>query len=440
MSIKSRLDRLTGEAFPQKETPDANKSELISDLRKRIDAVVERRPAMDTRAKNRRSFNEILPDCEEILTPCGSVLVVPGWLHSGALHGRKRIGELFDLDTRHAAILAGHSAFSRFHFRDALFLDTETTGLSGGTGTLAFLVGLGWYEEGSFVTRQLFARDFSEEPALLACLTDLAKAKRFLVTFNGRAFDMNLLAARFILNRMQDPFAAMPHLDLLHPSRRLIGHRLENSRLVTIEEKILGHTREGDIPGYEIPQRYFDWLRMKRPELIADVIEHNRLDVISMAALLLHLCEIMQHGAEAEGVCHSDLLAAGRLYLERHETDRALDLLEGLVDSDDALCRDEARKQLSVIWKRKNRWAEAKSLWDRMIADDPGDNFALIEMAKWYEHKEKDYGQAGRMVERALRNNISKEDRDELLFRLERIERRASQAQTKRNNYKSEIA
>src|SRR5208337_3040506 len=101
-------------------------------------------------------------------------------------------------------------------------------------------IGLGWFEEGSFITCQLFARDFSEEKAMLTCLTDLASAKRFLVTFNGRAYDLNILAARFILNRSEDVLSGMPHIDLLHPSRRMFGSRLENARLVTIEANVLG--------------------------------------------------------------------------------------------------------------------------------------------------------------------------------------------------------
>ena len=159
------------------------------------------------------------------------------------------------------AFLAGADALKGLSMEDGLFLDTETTGLAGGTGTFPFLIGLGWFEEGSFITHQLFARDFSEEPAMLACLGELASRRKFLVTFNGKAYDLNLLATRFILNRSRDQLYGMPQIDLLHPSRRIYSHRLENVRLVTLEESVLGVRRGNDVPGYEIPQRYFDWLK-----------------------------------------------------------------------------------------------------------------------------------------------------------------------------------
>ncbi len=159
------------------------------------------------------------------------------------------------------AFLAGPRMSQDMSIEDGLFLDTETTGLAGGTGTFPFLIGLGWFEAGSFVTCQLFARDFSEERAMLRYLSELASGKQFLVTFNGKAYDLNLLAARFILNRSPDTLTTMPHIDLLHPSRRIFAHRLENARLSTIETHVLGVKREGDVPGFEIPQRYFDWLQ-----------------------------------------------------------------------------------------------------------------------------------------------------------------------------------
>ena len=424
MSLKDRLNRLTGEK--PLDPKDRNGAGQLGELRKRIDEILERRPVrtVGLPASRGGSLTELVPDSEECATPFGNVLVVHGRTHCGSFHGRKRIGELSQLNTRDAAILAGHSALGQFDCRDALFLDTETTGLAGGTGTLAFLVGLGWYDGEAFVTRQLFARDFSEEPALLACLSDVARGKRFLVTYNGRAFDLNLLAARFVLNRQEDPLSGMPHLDLLHPSRRLLGYRLENSRLATIEEKILGHVREGDIPGFEIPQRYFDWLRHRDCGLILDVLEHNRLDVVSMAALLLHLCELLGWGTEAEGVSPSDVLAASRLCLERGESERAVRLLREVIASGDFTCRNEAHRDLSLILKRQGNWAEALMLWERMIAENPRDLFARIELAKWFEHRACDFERAADLALQALEIADSRETQGELEHRLNRIRRR----------------
>jgi uncharacterized protein YprB with RNaseH-like and TPR domain len=423
MSIRDRLNRLTGET---PSPPADRKKESIGELRKRIEEIIERRPAPDrnVRPEHRRPLEDFFPDSEEIRTPFGKIFAVHGRVHAGAFHGCKRPADLLDVDPHHASVLAGQSLPGGVDCRDALFLDTETTGLAGGTGTLAFLVGLGWYDGASFVTRQLFARDYGEEPALLSCLAELAREKRFLVTYNGKAFDINLLSTRFILNRMSDPVAAMPHLDLLHPSRRLVGYRLENSRLVTIEEKILGHFREGDVPGYEIPQRYFDWLRSRNPGLMVDVLEHNRLDVVSMAALLLHLCELLSRGTEAEGVCDSDVLAASRLFLNRGESGRAGDLLQVLTESEDAVCRSEACRELSLMHKRSGNWERATLIWERMLSEKPSNLFALLELAKWCEHRAGDFDRAAALVGRALEGEADAEIRTKLVHRLERIERR----------------
>ena len=201
--------------------------------------------------------------------------------------------DLAPLDMGRLAVLANDPALRGLDYRRALFLDTETTGLAGGTGTVAFLIGLGWFEGDGFVTQQLFARDYAEERATLLHLRERLAGREFLVSFNGKAFDANLLATRFIMNRLPDPLSGLPHLDLLHPARRLLSHRLADRRLSALETSILGFEREGDIPGSEIPQRYFDWLRRRDGRLMADVFEHNRLDILSLAALAAHLVELI---------------------------------------------------------------------------------------------------------------------------------------------------
>ena len=132
---------------------------------------------------------------------------------------------------------------------------------------------------------------------MLAHLSELASAKRFLVTFNGRAYDLNLLSSRYILNRKEDVLLGMPHIDLLHPSRRMFAHRLENARLLTIEAHVLGVRRADDVPGYEIPQRYFDWLRRRDGRLMEDVFRHNRFDIVSMASLRKYLRPVLWKAA-----------------------------------------------------------------------------------------------------------------------------------------------
>ncbi|MEN6359502.1 MAG: ribonuclease H-like domain-containing protein, partial [Smithella sp.] len=290
MKSIDKLKRLTGETGEpskreQAQTTATSPERLsqLNDLRHRIESVVTRTQVRNTSikadvaARGNEGLIEILKGCE-IKNEHGLFFLFSDLLSGASRHGHRNIREAFDFDMTAAGMLANNPILGEFTSSDALFLDTETTGLAGGTGTMAFLIGLGWFEEGHFQIRQILARDFGEEKAALTYLKEIASRKKFLVTFNGKAFDVNLLTTRFIMNRMQSDLAGLPHLDLLHPSRRILGHRLENCRLATLEEEILGVRREGDIPGWEIPQRYFDWLRRRDPRLLAGIFEHNRLD------------------------------------------------------------------------------------------------------------------------------------------------------------------
>ncbi len=429
MSTIKRLQRLTGEDSPkQKKSPRADE---ISELRRRIEAITSRRP-MRTQKPASRPYESRFPledviQGEEVVNAFGKFFIVHGHHSGSSKHGSRRIKEISALDMKAAAILANNADIASFGCKDALFLDTETTGLAGGTGTFAFLIGVGWFEHETFCTQQIFARDFSEERACLYFLLEMAQEKGFLVTYNGKAFDVGLLSTRFILNRLPDGLTAMPHLDLLHPARRLFGHRLENNRLSTMEKDIIGFHRYGDIPGSEIPQRYFDWLRYRDPRPLADVFEHNRLDVISMAALSVHLADIL--GAKPDIVAreHVDLLAAARLLLDRGNSSGARIILEALIKSDNAHAAFEARKILSLIHKRYGRWNDAIQTWETMLVDDPGNFFAVVELAKYLEHRQRDFKKAIEIINKALNLPHSKTtlERDVLVYRLRRLKGRA---------------
>lgn len=427
MSVIKRIHRLTGET-EQASRPD-RRSEMEA-LRARIERILARRPQprpalpVSPPQRGMRSFADVIPG-REAATPHGSCFVTEGIAGHSCRHGDRQIESLRGLSMDAASTLA-NDRFLRDHpLTDGLFLDTETTGLAGGSGTLTFLIGLGWFEKGGFATRQIFIRDFSEERAALSILGNLVENKKFLVTFNGKSFDAGLLATRFIMNRLQNPLTGMPHLDLLYPARRLLGHRLENCRLVTIEERLLGFFRQEDIPGSEIPQRYFDWLRRRDASLLADVFEHNRLDVISLAAVMACLTEMI----DASRGRHADLrdaLAAARLLIERRDLPNARHLIEGVAGSGQGDAAREARRMLSLIHKRDGRWEDAVRLWNEMIRKDGGDRFALVELAKWHEHRIRDFEGAVDLVRRALRRNpdMAEFERQALIHRLHRLEKR----------------
>ena len=440
MKSIDKLKRLTGEDIAPKKTQPAQadsassseRQSQLADLRRRIENVVTRSEVQsravlsERQARGNRALSEILPG-EEIENDHGRFFLASSVLRGSSLHGHRNIREAFDFDTTAAGMLANNPAISNFTSEDGLFLDTETTGLSGGTGTMAFLIGLGWFEDGAFHVHQILARDFGEEKAALVYLQEIAARKKFLVTFNGKAFDVNLLTTRFILNRLPAELAALPHLDLLHPARRILGHRLENCRLVTLEEQILGVTREGDIPGWEIPQRYFDWLKRRDPNLLADIFEHNRLDVVSMATLAAHLVEILTAQAMAQYTHADDYLAAARLHLKQANAPGAEKILDTFEEDTCAEFSLSSKKKLAQLCKRTGRLEEAVRIWRQMAACEPVEFYAVSELAKYTEHREKNYAQAKALLDTALAgaNTFSEDEKESLLHRLKRLKAKA---------------
>ncbi len=428
MNTIKRLHRLTGEdSSTQKKSSRADE---INELRRRIEAIASRRPASSYKPVCARHEDAVsLKDMmigEELQNDCGKFFISDGYFPGSSKHGSRRIGDISSLDMKAVALLANNPDMASLHCTDALFLDTETTGLTGGTGTFAFLIGLGWFENDTFCTKQIFARDFSEERASLSFLLDLAGKKSFIVSYNGKAFDVGLLSTRFILNRLPDMLVSMPHLDLLHPARRLLGHRLVNNRLITMEKEVLGIHRHGDIPGSEIPQRYFDWLRNRDARMLTDIFEHNRLDIISMAVLSVHLAELLNYDREIVSGEHADLLAAAKLFLARGNISGARKILSLLIKSEYIHIALEAEKTLSLIFKRSGQLRDAVRIWEMMLHDDPGNIFALEEMAKYFEHRKHDLPKAIECVNKALNNTYAMtiSERNALAHRLNRLKSR----------------
>lgn len=430
MSLRERLGRLTGELG--KPVRQDQRHDAIGELRKRIEEMMTRRDRLgrpDPAAYRPPTIPlEEVVTGEEVVTDHGRFFFSSSRIEETGRHGRAMVRDLSRLDMGCVCILAGADSFAGFTPGDALFIDTETTGLAGGTGTFPFLVGLGWFERGAFVTCQLFARDFSEEPPMLAYLREIAAEKRFLVTFNGRAYDMNLLSARFVLNRQRDSLSGMPHLDLLHPGRRLLRHRMEDARLATIEACVLGVERDHDVPGWEIPQRYFDWLRNRDGGVMEGVFRHNRLDIVSMAALLKHLADLVGGGADHAGKHPGDVLAAARLLHDRGELQSAMKLYETVIVSPDREVALAARRSLSLIHKRAGAWEDAVRLWDTMHEEDPCDLFSVVELAKYHEHRRHDHRRAEMLVRSVLEGcqSLGEGERHALEHRLKRLMAKSS--------------
>ena len=358
----------------------------------------------------------------------GEFFLVETAVHLDVCHGDVPLSRVHAIEPSTVGVLTAETDLEGFDLRRAVFLDTETTGLAGGAGTAAFLIGVGWVEGDLFVVRQYFMRDYHEEAALLHALAgELARFDR-LVTFNGKMFDVPLLDARFRLNRGRFPLSGAPHLDLLHPARRLWKARLESCRLQSLEAGLMRLRRHGDIPGEEIPQVYFDWVRRRDARMLAKVFEHNRQDIVSLAALAVLACQWVQEGRAEDPrdvFSLARVLERARLY-DRSEAEyrRALDLGAGAL-------RGPALLRLAWRAKRAGEHDRAAALWAE--AGEAGEAEGWRELAMHHEHRARDLGQALAAVERGMQLVEPERHRDVRAWHLtEAFERRQQRLLRKR--------
>lgn len=333
----------------------------------------------------------------------GSCYVAENSYPPSYLHGSCSLEEAAGIDGGLLAALGGPDC-NGLRGDELLYLDTETTGLSGGAGTVAFLTGVGFFEKDIFTVRQYFMRDYDEEAAMLTELQELFAKYRGFVTFNGKAFDINLLESRFISNRIKADLSGKPDIDLLYPSRKVWSLKLESCRLASLEENVLGEYRCDDVPGAMIPSVYFKYLDDRDATEIKRVVRHNELDVLSMVSLLVRLASMLQNPASATDGGY-ELLGVGRIFESTGQTGNMLDCFEACADSEHYSVRSQAVKRLGRIYKRSGKFDLALSHWESMETKNPGfEIFHLVEMAKYYEHRAKDIRTALLLVEKALQN------------------------------------
>jgi uncharacterized protein YprB with RNaseH-like and TPR domain len=366
-----------------------------------------------------------------IPTPRGEAFVAEQIFTEDYLHGKTSPYSEFPLSL--ISQWASDPRIAEMPISKFAFLDTETSGMAGGTGTYAFLVGAARFVDGKFVLQQFFLRDPAEEPAMLEALIQFLAPCEALVTFNGKAFDAPLLATRYSLHRIPVPFKNYAHLDLLPLARRLWRDRLPSRALKYLEEHVLSFARTSEeVPGYEIPWLYFDYLRTGDARPLAGVFYHNAMDVVAMAALLAHVSELVADPYNGRVEHGLDFVALGKLYEDLNHWDEAARLFErglelGLEESDFGV----AVKRLSILQKKRGDVDQALRLWKD--AAKRGHVYAHIELAKYYEHKMRDIKSsikwaksARKEVEKAdMPGYIRKHWLDEIDHRLERLERKA---------------
>jgi len=318
--------------------------------------------------------------------------------------------------------------------RKVVFFDIETTGLSGGAGTLAFLAGCGWFEDAGFRVRQFFLAGPGGEDTLLRALGDLLADASLLVTYNGRTFDVPFMETRWAFHRSDNPTDAVPHFDMLPPARRLWGRREPGGdhgscSLSALERAVLDVHRLNDVPGFEIPARYFQFLRTGDAGLIDGVLEHNRSDLVSLAAIMSHALWLAREGPEACRV-PSEQLALGRLYERNGDVTAAHGAFEMAARSSDADTRRQALAHLAIGFRRRARHEEAAETWQQLLEQAPPSGQlstlgrrAVEALAIHHEHRSKDLARARRYAE-ALGRQVSGPLRTEVDRRIRRLERK----------------
>jgi uncharacterized protein YprB with RNaseH-like and TPR domain len=282
-----------------------------------------------------------------------------------------------------------------------LFLDTETTGLAGGTGTYAFLIGLAWWDAGALQVEQLFMRDFAEEYSLLHELAARVAERPVLVTFNGKTFDWPLLDSRFTMTRTIPTPRLAAHLDLLHPARALWKLRLGSVRLVDLERHVLdaprlGWHREDDIASSLIPQYYFDYLRGGPSDPLVGVLRHNQMDLRGLAALFGKINSLIasQH-TDRDGIDSLDLFGLSRFFQRRGASDRAHVACSQALDLGLPVeFRPRACRELALLAKRRGDYAAAAALWLELAGDPQDGVLACEQLAIHYERRAKDPARA----------------------------------------------
>ncbi len=421
MSIKERLEHLTPISKPgpgEEEQP-----QVLQELREKLDRLLERGKAYPPPGE--RCPVEQLVQGEVVFTPYGEAFQVKEQFPYDYRYGEMTLSEILAIPTYPAHLLSRDDRFKDLDLRKTLFLDTETTGLAGGTGTFVFMIGLGLFNENGFLTRQLFMRDYSEERACLSILNPLLDSFDFLVTFNGKHYDIPLLETRFILSRMSSRVREMPNFDLLFPSRKIWKGAYENCRLVTLESRLLGMGRDNDIPSEWIPRFYFDYVQTGDAREIHRVFYHNRMDILSMLALMgrIHLVYHDPHAAKPrKGI---EQFSLGRLFWDHGLREKAIPCFEVALRRCDDDLTWEITRWLSLALKKTGQAERARSLWEEMVTwPYPTEAFPWVELAKYHEHRSRDFVKAIAYVNQALERvpPDRQKERDSLLQRKQRLE------------------
>lgn len=359
-----------------------------------------------TRHRLQRPIEDVVPG-QIIETPAGPCFLSEQRFAADRPHGRWPLGDLLQRPPEILGrLLDSPGQTPALEPRQIAFLDTETTGLAGGTGTYAFLVGIGFFaDEQTFVIRQFFMRDLDEEPAQLQALIEALEPFGALGSFNGCAFDVPILETRLALQRLPSRLSGLPHLDLLRPARRVWRRVLMSCALSNLEQTVLAVRRAGvDVPSWMIPGLYFQYLQTGESAPLAGIFYHNQQDILSMVTLANHLCRLLENPAET-GRHPMELAGLARWHETHGDTERAIALYrEALVYPLPPEEHTRLLRRLSALLKRAGWLDEALEMWQAMIKTGSAEQAveALVELAKFHEWQTRDIARALEAADQAI--------------------------------------
>jgi uncharacterized protein YprB with RNaseH-like and TPR domain len=336
-------------------------------------------------------------------TPLGQTYVIQEEFSHDFVHGIRTLKEYFHFNPALVAAVARNEALCDVELERLLFVDTETTGLVGGAGTLAFLIGVGAFEQDSFVVRQYLLHDPGEEPAMLHLLAEQMEGAQGFVSFNGRVFDVPLMEMRYRMGlRKHYAISSWPHLDLLFPARRLWRRSLPDCSLGTIERQILKVERtDQDVPGEWIPGIYQDYLRSGDLHELQRVVYHNLVDILSLVGLSIEILTRHDHEAGAE-LTGAEALGVARWHEDDGRAESAEQAFRTAIASKDKQVRIEALRHWTSHLKRNGQANLALDPWEQWHVLAPDDVRPCIELAKYFEWQAHDLEQAAKWSQTAL--------------------------------------
>jgi uncharacterized protein YprB with RNaseH-like and TPR domain len=420
-SLKDRLNSLYGQAETVEKPTALEKSTIRRELERMFDQKSKIFPKTKIEKQEMQPLEELVPG-QWINTTFGDIFRAEFTYDFDDLYGNLDLREIFKYS---ATSMAENFRLTTAHnIESVLFIDTETTGLAGGSGTVAFMVGLGWVKGNRFVVHQYFISQLNHEEGMLEYIAEFAKNFTCLASYNGKSYDIPLLNTRYVMNRLTSAFEDFEHIDLLHQSRALWKYSLRDCKLKTLETELMGLYRDGDIPGELIPEVYFEYLESGVIDRIERIFFHNRFDIITMLGVLLLIMKSVETVSPDENPLND--YAKGRIFHKKKDIQRSIQHYENVLTSNISISRRIITMlELAAIYKKEKMIDKAVELWLQTVKIDYSFT-AYVELAKYYEHDEKNAEQALKISHKALEGlgSYKYKEQEEIQKRIERLKKK----------------